>query len=84
MGMYHCEACDRPCDDDDEPLEQCLECGLVVCSRCCVHDDRDRTLCKECGAKEAKRQMVADAPGVWPDWAKGLALPDAPKTPKRL
>jgi hypothetical protein len=53
-------------DKDNNTHCECSECGTVTN---CVISDRGRPLCFDCGHEEATRQMKADAPGVWPDWA---------------
>jgi hypothetical protein len=67
-----CEICSKLCDHDKGEDETCSNCGLNVCQNHVVIDDNEHPLCFDCGKEEATRQMKADAPGVWPDWALRL------------
>jgi hypothetical protein len=67
--IVHCEVCNKSCNHEKGENETCSECALVVCQDHCVISDREKPLCFDCGKEEATRQMKADAPGVWPDWA---------------
>jgi hypothetical protein len=72
MENYDCEVCGKSCDRDKGEVEICTECGQKVCKDHLVVGDEGLPYCLDCGLLEAQRQMIADAPGVWPDWARGL------------
>ena len=65
-----CDACGKACDRLKKEVEICTECGDFACKDHCVVSDDGLPYCLECGRKEAERLSKADAPGLWPEWAR--------------
>ena len=72
MSMVICKCHGTPRDTDTRDMGCCCCCGEWFCLENVVFTELGDCLCHECGRDEAERQCKADAPGVWPEWAKDI------------